>query len=84
MNIELHEFVAHLMTLPREAEPSDEQINGLVKKLTQLATASSWESAIYREALPGEELLYELAVNQDSGPSLYLVSDGPSVSSPPH
>ena len=84
MTDEIHEFVAHLLATPRDTEPSDEQLNVLARKLIQLATSPSWASAIYREALPGEELLYELAVSQDNGPSLYLVSDGPAVVSPPH
>ncbi len=84
MNDKIHEFVASVLALPRDTEPSDEQLNALAKSLIQLATSPYWESAIYRKALPGEELLYELAVSQDDGPSLYLVSDGPAVVSPPH
>lgn len=81
---EIEDFVVHLNALPREAEPSDAQFSALAQRLIQLARASVWHKSPYREALPGEELLYELAVSPNNGPSLYLVSDGQSVVSPPH
>ena len=37
----------------------------------------------YPVAEPGQELVYPLLEKQD-GPSIYLVSDGPGTSSPPH
>jgi predicted metal-dependent enzyme (double-stranded beta helix superfamily) len=36
------------------------------------------------EAGPGQELLHNLAVSPRGGPSIYLVSDGPGVTSRPH
>jgi predicted metal-dependent enzyme (double-stranded beta helix superfamily) len=42
------------------------------------------DTSLFPSAQPGEELLYELAVDSQGGPSLYLVSDGVGVSTPPH
>lgn len=65
---EIEDFVVHLNALPREAEPSDAQFSALAQRLIQLARASVWHKSPYREALPGEELLYELAVARITGP----------------
>jgi hypothetical protein len=72
-------LVAQLCALPSE------QLNLLViaDELRTLAISTIWDIAPYREAIAGEELLYQLAVRPGS-PSLYLVSDGAGVESPPH
>jgi len=44
----------------------------------------SLDMSLFPPAGHGEELLYELAVDSQGGPSLYLVSDGVGVSTPPH
>jgi len=80
----IDEFMESLNDLPRSGQPSEKQLKDLADKLVFLAGASAWEACPYREAVPGEELLYELAVSSNEGPSLYLVSDGPTVISPPH
>jgi predicted metal-dependent enzyme (double-stranded beta helix superfamily) len=51
--------------------------------LRRLASTQTWQEASLVAASPGEEVLYELDVTAD-GPSLYLVSDGQGVTSPPH
>jgi predicted metal-dependent enzyme (double-stranded beta helix superfamily) len=51
--------------------------------LQQLAASPHWKNVLWPAALPGEELLYELAVSPGCA-SLYLVSDGSGVISPPH
>ena len=56
----------------------------LAEGLRRFASSSVWQAAPFPEAEKGEELLYELAVGSGSGPSLYLVSDGVGVVSPPH
>lgn len=80
----LKDFMTQWKDLPRSADPSEEQLSALAQGMVELATASAWQVSPYREAAPGEELLYELAVSPIDGPSLYLVSDGTSVVSPPH
>lgn len=70
------------MLLP--ASPSEEQLGIVAEALCRLACSPAWQHCPYHEAVAGEELLYELAVSADNGPSLYLVSDGATVVSPPH
>lgn len=81
---QIEDFMARVNEMTRSAEPSAEQIKALAQRLIQLARSSAWQICPYREAVAGEELLYELAVSPSNGPSLYLVSDGSSVVSPPH
>jgi predicted metal-dependent enzyme (double-stranded beta helix superfamily) len=57
-----------------------ERIGGELKKRCNEAL----DTSLFPPARPGEECLYELAVDSQGGPSLYLVSDGVGVSSPPH
>ena len=73
-------FVEQLVTLPQE--PAD--LRAIADSLRLFASSSVWQTAPYRQAVPGEELLYELALGNGNGPSLYLVSDGGGVTSPPH
>ena len=56
----------------------------VAERLLLFARSPLWQSAPYRAAAHGEELLYELAVTVGNRPSLYLVSDGIGVTSPPH
>jgi predicted metal-dependent enzyme (double-stranded beta helix superfamily) len=56
----------------------------IAESLRLFAASPVWRAAPYREAASGEELLYELAPGSANGVSLYLVSDGPGVVSPPH
>jgi predicted metal-dependent enzyme (double-stranded beta helix superfamily) len=53
-------------------------------QLLQLACSSGWPAPTCRAANAGEELLYPLSVGEHDGLSLYLVSDGVGVVSPPH
>lgn len=61
-----------------------EQLQLIAKELLDFCTEVSWDPSNYRPANLGEALLYELAVHSQGGPSLYLVSDGVGVSTPPH
>ena len=47
------------------------------------AEVCQWQETL-QAAQPGEELLYELSLDSETGISLYLVSDGPGSVSPPH
>jgi len=51
--------------------------------LRGLAMLPIWSDSPWRAALPGEERLHEVAVAPGEA-SLYLVSDGEGVVSPPH
>ena len=81
---EINQFATYLSALDLPSEPTDAQLKAVAQRLISLANASSWNNSPYRAANPHEELLYELAISANDGPSLYLVSDGQSVSSPPH
>lgn len=80
----IENFMAYVNAQGSLGSPTSEQIASIAQRLVQLATNPSWQEGIYRSAAPHEELLYELAVSPNSGPSLYLVSDGQFVVSPPH
>lgn len=73
-------WVEQLRTPPHE--PAD--LRAIASSLRRFANASVWQATPYRQAVPGEELLYELALGTGNRPSLYLVSDGEGVVSPPH
>jgi len=74
------ELVAQLSASPQE----DANFQAIAERLRIFANSPVWQHASYREAVAGEELLYELALSPRNGPSLYLVSDGAGVVSPPH
>ena len=75
--------VARIREIVRDTAPSSEQLADVAELLKNLAMSPMWLDAPFRAALPGEELVYELAV-APGVPSLYLVSDGVGTSSPPH
>lgn len=65
------------------ARGGEDGLTEIAAVLQQLASSPHWKNVHWPAALPGEELLYELAVSP-GGASLYLVSDGSGVISPPH
>jgi predicted metal-dependent enzyme (double-stranded beta helix superfamily) len=76
--------LARLRELRLPPAPTGAQLSEVAAVLGGLAASPVWNTARMRTASPDEELLYELAVDANEGPSLYLVSDGIGVSSPPH
>ena len=80
----IEDFAIYMSAQGNLDEPSKEQLDSIAQRLVQLATNPDWQKCTYRLANPHEELLYELAVSPNHGPSLYLVSDGQFVASPPH
>lgn len=81
---EICRFKAYVNTLGCLDAPSEDQFRALTSSLIQLSTAVARHGSRYRAAAPHEERLYELAVGSDNSPSLYLVSDGHGVITPPH
>ena len=67
--------------LSREG-PSDTTLKKIEAEMRQLATDVDFSQ--YRRAVPGEELTHKLDLALDGGASLYLVSDGVGVATPPH
>lgn len=67
--------------LSREG-PTETTLKKIEAEIRQLATTVDFSH--YRRAVPGEELTYKLDVASDGGASLYLVSDGTGVVTPPH
>ena len=76
--------LAQLHEMRVSPTPTDGQLSDIAAVLRGLAASPVWNAPRIRTASPDEELLYELAVAASEGPSLYLVSDGVNVSSPPH
>lgn len=63
--------------------PTDEQaLQSIANELRCLSVGL--DTSAYRYAEQGEELMYPLCEDPDGGPSLYLVSDGEGVDTPPH
>lgn len=65
-------------------EPGPADLRDLGEDLLRLCRKLDFNQLDLPEAGPGQEFLHHLAVSPLGGPSLYLVSDGPGVTSPPH
>ena len=66
------------------ANPTRVELQSIGEELKQLCLNFYFKRRGLPEAERGQEMLYELAVSPIGGPSVYLVSDGPGVKSPPH
>jgi predicted metal-dependent enzyme (double-stranded beta helix superfamily) len=75
-------FVSKLSTYG--SDPSEAQLVEAARELLSVCENQKAFLCRFPAAKPGEELLYELAVASGSTPSIYLVSDGAGVVSPPH
>lgn len=83
----LQDFVHSLVQEGADlAAPSHQRLLAVAARLRELSESKDLDHlfSAYPAAQPGQELLYELAVDPAGGPSLYLVSDGAGTSSPPH
>ena len=78
------EQARQLVEQVRSVLQEDNHLRTIADCLRVFARSPIWENASYRKAVPGEELIYELAVGVGNMPSLYLVSDGVGVLGPPH
>jgi predicted metal-dependent enzyme (double-stranded beta helix superfamily) len=79
----LKAFVAQLRIGPA-FEPGPADLRDLSEDLLRLCRKLDFNQLDLPEAGPGQEFLHHLAVSPVGGPSIYLVSDGPGVTSPPH
>ncbi len=77
-------FARQCRTLLADGRAWEDHLHSTAQSLCRLAQSPRWRCSPYRSATAGEALVYELAVDPDGGPSLYLVSDGSGVVSPPH
>ncbi|MDC8772098.1 cupin domain-containing protein [Roseateles albus] len=59
-------------------------LQSVAEDLLKLCRGLDFGQLGLQEAGPGQELLHKLAVSSKGGPSIYLVSDGPGVTSQPH
>ena len=75
--------VARIREIVAGVVPDEERLTEAAETLRTLVMSPLWPMSSFRSALPGEELVHELAVASGE-PSLYLVSDGAGTSSPPH
>ncbi len=67
-----------------QSNPSPAQLDLIAEQLRQLCAQVQFDTQQFPEAMPGQEVLHELALSASGGPSIYLVSDGGGVVSPPH
>ncbi len=65
-------------------DPSDEQLDKAARELLSVCKAHDAFLHTFPAAALGEERLHALALTSESTPSIYLVSDGAGVVSPPH
>jgi predicted metal-dependent enzyme (double-stranded beta helix superfamily) len=65
-------------------EPSLAGLQSVGDDLLELCRGLDFGRLDLQEAGPGQELVHNLAVSSRGGPSIYLVSDGPGVTSRPH
>jgi len=65
-------------------DPSEAQLLEAAGDLLAVCEAQRAFLCTFESAKPGEERLYELAVGSEAVPSIYLVSDGQGLVSPPH
>ncbi|WP_124447988.1 hypothetical protein [Paucibacter sp. KBW04] len=70
--------------LAGQANPDERLLRQIAALLKAAAPELQIGPAQFPIAQPGQELLYELALDPTGGPSLYLVSDGAGTHSPPH
>lgn len=81
----LKAFVAQIeLRFGPRFEPGPVDLRDLAEDLLQLCRKLDFNQLDLPEAGPGQEFLHPLAVSPVGGPSIYLVSDGPGVTSPPH
>ena len=66
------------------ASASEGVLEQVAADLIRLGNELDWSKLETPSAKPGEERLYLLAQAGQEGPCLYLVSDGPGVTSPAH
>ena len=76
-------FVGKVAALNPGASPAAGELAGVGRLLQDLAKSVDWNALQMRYATGNEELLYPLHVAPGQ-PALYLVSDGPGVTSAPH
>lgn len=64
--------------------PASEELLLVADILREVCARTVFDEREFPEAKPGEGILHALAVSPTGGASIYLVSDGVGVSSPPH
>ncbi len=81
----LQSFVAQLeRRFDPRVEPTLADLQLIAEDLLALSRGLDFGHLDVQEAGLGQELVHSLAVSPSGGPSIYLVSDGPDVTSPPH
>lgn len=64
--------------------PEYAQLQAFGERLKKICLASNFDLSQFQLAGPGEEFMYPLSEDPAGGPSVYLVSDGVGVNTPPH
>lgn len=64
--------------------PTRSELEAIGRELKAICLEAAFDKSVYRAASAGEELMYELSVDPNGGASIYLVSDGAGVDTPPH
>lgn len=84
MPVLFHDFIERIRSEFSSKIPTREELEVVGEELRAICSGVFFEESMYRLACPSEELIYELSVDPNGGASIYLVSDGAGVSTPPH
>ncbi len=77
-------FTQSLKSRLGSATPNRQQLQQIATELLELSSNIHWAQDQYPLAPPGHENLYDIFVDSQGGPSLYLISDGVGLGFGPH
>ena len=80
----IEDFVRQIRLECQSNAPDYVQLQAFGKCMREICLASNFDLSQFRRAGPGEEFMYPLSEDPAGGPSVYLVSDGVGVNTPPH
>ena len=80
----LEDFARQIRVECQRNAPEHAQLQAFGERLRDICLASNFDLSQFQQAGPGEEFMYPLSEDPDGGPSVYLVSDGVGVNTPPH
>ena len=85
MHQQLKEFVKRVCKQTADwPEPTQTQLLEIANEIRRIYEMYPFDESKYPKAGATQQFMYPIAVCEPSGPSLYLVSEAPGTTSPPH
>ena len=84
MSAAFNDFIERVRLKFATKSPTRSELEAIGRELKAICLEAAFDKNVYRAASPREELMYELSVDPNGGASIYLVSDGAGVDTPPH